>query len=200
MPRVSEAYREARRHEIAQAALVCLARNGVHNTTIADIVAESGLSTGAIYSHFADKGEIARYIAERYLFTRADGLEEAAANGTLLAPREVLLTLLTAVQERPIPGSVILQFWAESTVDEGLRVAVGKVAERIGDIFVRALMPWALRGTDSGAEATALATSSARTLIALAQGYITSSTVLGPRDPVEYLDSVTVLLCPTPAP
>ncbi|MBN9180063.1 MAG: TetR family transcriptional regulator, partial [Microbacterium sp.] len=74
MPKVSERYREARRDEIAQAALRCLERNGVRDTSIADIVAESGLSTGAIYSHFRNKAELARYIVGRFLSVRIDVL------------------------------------------------------------------------------------------------------------------------------
>lgn len=36
----------------------CVTRKGIADTTIADLVAESGLSAGAIYRHFKDKDEI----------------------------------------------------------------------------------------------------------------------------------------------
>ena len=55
MPKVSEEYRTARRSEIARAALRCFARKGFDATSMADIIAESGLSAGAIYGHYKSK-------------------------------------------------------------------------------------------------------------------------------------------------
>ena len=55
MPRVSREYLDRRRDEIAAAALRCFAREGFHRTTMQDIVAESGLSPGALYRYFAAK-------------------------------------------------------------------------------------------------------------------------------------------------
>ena len=43
---------EERRGQIIEAALACFTRKGYANTTIDDIVAESGLSKGAIYWYF----------------------------------------------------------------------------------------------------------------------------------------------------
>ncbi|WP_432823935.1 TetR/AcrR family transcriptional regulator [Trichloromonas sp.] len=40
---------------------------GYHNVSIPQIVKESGVSTGAIYSYFANKAELARYIHEQTL-------------------------------------------------------------------------------------------------------------------------------------
>ena len=58
MPRVTEVHRQARRDEIAEAALRVLQRNGVSETSIAQIVEESGLSAGAIYVNFDNKAEL----------------------------------------------------------------------------------------------------------------------------------------------
>ena len=49
MPKVSEQHREARRDQIVDAALRCFSRKGFQRTSMADIIAESGLSAGAIY-------------------------------------------------------------------------------------------------------------------------------------------------------
>lgn len=65
MPKVSEAYLEARRQEILDAATRCFARRGVHRATMQDIVAESGLSPGAIYRYFAGKDDLIEAIADR---------------------------------------------------------------------------------------------------------------------------------------
>lgn len=44
-----------RRTQIIQAALVCFTRKGYNNTTMDDIVAESGLSKGTLYWYFESK-------------------------------------------------------------------------------------------------------------------------------------------------
>jgi TetR/AcrR family transcriptional regulator, transcriptional repressor of aconitase len=49
MPRVAESYLQARRRQIMDAAVTCFARSGFHAATMQDIVAETGLSAGAIY-------------------------------------------------------------------------------------------------------------------------------------------------------
>lgn len=65
MPKVSEAYLEARRAEILEAAWACLACNGYHQTTMQDICEESGLSYGAIYRYFKSKEDILIAIFDR---------------------------------------------------------------------------------------------------------------------------------------
>jgi AcrR family transcriptional regulator len=47
-----------RREQILAAALACFARQGYFETRMDDIVAESGLSKGALYHHFASKEEV----------------------------------------------------------------------------------------------------------------------------------------------
>jgi len=74
MPKVSEAYREARRDEIARAAIQRLSKQGFSGTSMSDIIDESGMSAGAIYSHFASKAEIAQHVARMVVGTRAEEL------------------------------------------------------------------------------------------------------------------------------
>lgn len=49
---------EARRREILEAAIVCFARNGFHQTTTAQICAEVGMSSGNLFHYFANKDAI----------------------------------------------------------------------------------------------------------------------------------------------
>ncbi len=57
-PIVSEEYKERKRQEILQSALACFAKKGFESSTVDDIVAQSGLSKGAIYNYFKSKDEI----------------------------------------------------------------------------------------------------------------------------------------------
>jgi AcrR family transcriptional regulator len=47
-----------RREQIFQAAMLCFSRKGYYQTTMDDIVAESGLSKGALYWYFKSKKEL----------------------------------------------------------------------------------------------------------------------------------------------
>jgi AcrR family transcriptional regulator len=58
MPRVSEEHLERRRRQILDASRRCFVRKGVHETSMQDIFAESGLSAGAVYRYFKSKNEI----------------------------------------------------------------------------------------------------------------------------------------------
>jgi len=73
MPKTSAVAKEARRTQILSAAVRCFARRGYYETTIEDLVAETGLSRGALYLYYPSKEAIYLAISERW----GCGLEEA---------------------------------------------------------------------------------------------------------------------------
>ena len=104
MPRVTEVHRQARRNEIAEAALRVLQRNGVAETSIAQIVEESGLSAGAIYVNFDNNAELARYIASHLLAWRIETIEDLAHQDAICTPRDVMRVLLGTLDAKtPLP-------------------------------------------------------------------------------------------------
>jgi AcrR family transcriptional regulator len=58
VPKISAAHEQQRRAQILQAAMACFARQGYHATSMDDVVRQSGLSVGAIYSYFNSKEEL----------------------------------------------------------------------------------------------------------------------------------------------
>jgi AcrR family transcriptional regulator len=64
MPKISEKRRESRRQEVLDSALACFSENGFHQTGMADIVARSGMSHGAVYGYFASKDDIIEALAD----------------------------------------------------------------------------------------------------------------------------------------
>lgn len=48
MPKISDAQRTARRTQILDAFRVCVAREGFHRTSMAEVIGEAGLSPGEI--------------------------------------------------------------------------------------------------------------------------------------------------------
>ena len=65
MPKVDPGPLDARRRQIVDAARVRFAESGFARTSIADIVAESGLSTGAVYSYFKSKEQLVIAVCEQ---------------------------------------------------------------------------------------------------------------------------------------
>ena len=193
MPKVTDAYREARREEIAQAALRCLARNGFANTSMADIIAESGLSAGAIYSHFASKADIARHVAQIVMDSKAAELiDHASGLGRPLAPAETIQFLLETLGREGVSKPMLLQLWAEATVDPDIHLmmtqAVGQL-RRAYDVTVR---PWLVANGMPADEASVRHAVTA--MLTLSQGFIANTALFGDRDPAEYLATAGMLL------
>jgi AcrR family transcriptional regulator len=57
-PKVPQAYLDARRAEIMDAAVKCFMEKGFHNTTMQDIYDATRLSPGAVYNYFTSKEDI----------------------------------------------------------------------------------------------------------------------------------------------
>src|ERR687883_426065 len=64
MPKISQAQEQQRRDQILAAAMSCFARQGYHNTSMDDVVRESGLSVGAIYTYFSSKEDLFLALAD----------------------------------------------------------------------------------------------------------------------------------------
>jgi TetR/AcrR family transcriptional regulator, transcriptional repressor of aconitase len=190
MPRVTEAHRQARRDEIADAALRVLARNGVSATSIAQIVEESGLSAGAIYANFTNKADLARYIASS-LFEWRLGRIAAAAAEQAHDPVAVMRVLLSSTGVDRPPEDLLLQFWAEATRDPDLKEVLLEKVTALRAAFAQAVLPWARTRDEAAPEA--LADRTATTMVVLCQGYLTNRALLGWVEPDQYLDTARTL-------
>ncbi|WP_173923642.1 TetR/AcrR family transcriptional regulator [Agromyces sp. Marseille-P2726] len=143
MPKVTEAYRAARRDEIIAAALRRVTVQGIQRTSMADIIAESGLSAGAIYGHFAGKRELLSAMAARVLDARVTELDARRdAVGGPLSPGQVMATLIDGMRHEPF-GGVLVQIWAEAVVDDEIRDLVRSVFVRVRETVRRAFAEWA---------------------------------------------------------
>ncbi|MDO7907695.1 TetR family transcriptional regulator [Paenibacillus sp. JX-17] len=57
-PKVNEEYKEQKKREILNTAIAVFTRKGYTDTTMKDIVEESGMSRGAVYSYFSSTEEM----------------------------------------------------------------------------------------------------------------------------------------------
>lgn len=119
MPKISEARRTARREQIIRAALRCAARSGLHGMTMAEVIAESGLSAGAVYGYFTGKSELISAVVDTQLGWVRGTVERALQEQEAPDPVEVLRALAAAVDDAAHGPDgditvVILQGWADA--------------------------------------------------------------------------------------
>lgn len=187
MPRVSDAYRQARRDEIVAATLRVLRRRALNDVTMADIIGESGLSAGSVYSHFTRKDELLELVAVRVIGERLDVLH--APDVPARSPLEVVRWWLAGLEDNDVPLATVVQIWGEAAADGPMRDVVQR---RMGDIesaFAAAAGRWLV---ESGGD-VARAGDVGRTMLTLCQGYIVRSAVSGPQGIQESIAALDVL-------
>lgn len=129
MPKVTDAHVEARRMQIMQATIVCVAEKGFQRTTMQDICRTAELSPGAVYGYFASKEEIHEAIVQDVLARNDALLAEVSAAGST---REILGALVhklltfaeggfDASLPAPDPNRIKVGVWGELVRDPELR-------------------------------------------------------------------------------
>ncbi|MEU8706358.1 TetR/AcrR family transcriptional regulator [Streptomyces sp. NPDC048565] len=130
MPKVTQEHRDARRRQILAAAREVFAAKGFAQTSTGEIVAASGLSTGAVYSYFPSKNDLVAAVCE-------SAVEDLVDLAALRDPGE----LLDRIRARHgSHGRLMTQVWAEAAVSPGLAARIrvrladdqAKVADLIG--------------------------------------------------------------------
>lgn len=183
MARVSQEHLDARRKQILAGAARCFARKGFHGTSMQDVLKEVGLSAGAVYRYFAGKDDLIAAIADEAFGSIRRAFEEAAELTPPPTPDRLLGGVLRGVFDRQVYGmerrvfaGLILQVWAETMGNEqlaktlhdgytGMRAAWGKLVDAYRAAgLMRADVP---------------SDDVARTLIAVAQGFIAQEALFG---------------------
>ena len=139
---------ERRRSEILDAALRCFDRLGITRTTIDDIRAESGASTGSIYHQFTSKDEILADIYCRAVSAYRDGLIRALRTAAGPAPgiRAAVDFHVEWIDGHRALARVTLH-WDESELSEAGRALLAAEARR----FSVELDVWRREATATGA-------------------------------------------------
>jgi AcrR family transcriptional regulator len=134
VPRVSEEHLIARREQILVAARACFLRNGLHSTSMQDLIREADLSVGAVYRYFKSKNEIINAIAESVAGGLTAQLTEIASREPALPLADAMSLVFDAVDAQLGPDGnfrLALQVWAEAVLDP----AIGEIVrQRSGDL------------------------------------------------------------------
>ena len=192
MPRLTDETRDARRRQILDAAAACFRRRGFTGTSMAEIIRESGLSAGSIYSHFSSKDEILQATAERTLQRAERILAEAASAEQAVTPRGIARTVPRDVVDRDLMR-MFLQLWSEAVLDPRIAQLARGNLRRVRDLMAGALLPWARHQGDAG-PAEELARRRADGLLALMHGYFVRISVDPGLDTPEFLEGIVELL------
>ena len=122
MPRLSEQTRAQRRQHILTSAWMCFSRDGFHATSMDQVVAETGMSSSAVYRYFDSKEEIIRASAEEGV-ARVRGIFVALLDrDPVPTPAETLSLIVAELRSRTNNPDydmtrLALQTWAEALRD-----------------------------------------------------------------------------------
>jgi TetR/AcrR family transcriptional regulator, transcriptional repressor of aconitase len=179
MPKVSQQYRDARRDQILSAARRCFLRDGFHATSMQDLFAEAGLSSGAVYRYFPSKDEVIIAIAEENM---RDILEVIHAGATRQPGRSAgaamadVLEIVRAKDAQDGLGGLALLVWAEALRNPSLAEQFRDLLARLRAGLAEVVREWQGPGDlPGGIPADTLAA----VLISLVPGYILQLVMLG---------------------
>ena len=197
MPRLTEATKQARRSQIIDAAFTCFTAKGYTHTSMTDIIKESGLSSGSIYSHFSGKSDILHATIQQ----RIDMI--AAAYGELddPSPRDIMhMIFATSAVEANFTS--MLRIRLESFTVPEVQESTNTLFTTLHDIVAQSLIPWGQRYLEaenkrkpSADELQAFVSDTADALILTFQGFMVRST-LSPSTDREHLFQIALSLLP----
>jgi TetR/AcrR family transcriptional regulator, transcriptional repressor of aconitase len=177
MPKVTQQHRDARREQILAAARRCFLRDGFHATSMQDLFAEAGLSSGAVYSYFASKDDVIVAIAEENMRAVTEMIAAVVAEHPGRPAGAVLADIMDMVHARDTQdglGKLTVIVWSEALRNPSL-------AARFTDMVtqIRASLAEVIEQSSQnppGVPADILAA----TLVCLVPGYLLQLAILGP--------------------
>ncbi len=191
MPKITDDARQKRRRQILDAAWKCFQENGLHATTMQDIIRTSGLSAGAVYIYFQSKDDLIFEAVE----TSLGSLRVILAGKLAAAPAsmgELIADLLPAVVDFSIRDGydlrrIALLGWAEAQRNERLRSAMQSYYMAFRSDVARVASSW--KGVSSPAEGERIA----KLLLSVILGTVVQSAILEDISAGEIADAVRVV-------
>ena len=198
MPRVSAEHLAGRRAEILAAAARCFAADGFHAASMADVIAASGLSAGAVYRYFRSKEDIIGAVADAALTAADADFSALLAEKATPSPADAVAVLVRSLEAQGSDARagdvditrIMVQVWAEALRDPALRDLAGSALRRILGHLVEVARRWQDAGrmpADTAPDRVAAA------MLALVQGFLIQRALVG-KSASDYLEGVRALL------
>src|SRR6267143_6463561 len=141
-----------RRSQILEAALVCFAKRGFHQTSMHDISGEAGISVGLIYRYFENKEAVISAMADRHKQEIGEMLDRARQAPTLLESLEILFTAHCCEDAPQVVSAFVVDLYAEASRNPHVADLVRDVLETsmdgVTDLIARS--PEAKEGATHG--------------------------------------------------
>jgi len=131
-----------RRSQILEAAIVCFAKRGFHQTSMLDISGEAGISVGLIYRYFENKEAVISAMADRHKKEISEMLERAHQAPSLLESLEILFTAHCCEDAPQVVSAFVVDLYAEASRNPHVADLVRDVLETamngVRDLIARA--------------------------------------------------------------
>lgn len=195
MPKVSAEHMQARRDQIARAAVEQFSRRGIHSTSMANIIEASGLSSGAIYRHFTGKDEIIAYVARTAIervFTGIRGLLDT--DDSLPTPAEVMTLIAQRMNSAEVSTGWIVQTWGEAATNPAVRTVANEFYTSASDFLREYLTVWLTTAQCVDLRsAREQAARQARLMVSLVYAHILQDALIDGHDSDALADTLTLL-------
>jgi AcrR family transcriptional regulator len=119
VPKLSDRLRDERRRHIEVSAWKCFSRNGFHATSMDDIIAETGMSSSAVYRYFRSKDDLIAAAADEALTLVRDTFAHLSEQDPPPSPKEVLNALVASLDRQTTThdydlSRITIQAWGEA--------------------------------------------------------------------------------------
>jgi AcrR family transcriptional regulator len=149
VPKISLAHEQQRRAQILAAAAACFARQGYHATSMDDVVRESGLSVGAIYSYFPSKEELFLALSDDRAAQSLDYLNELFSQPGTMADkaREAVDYFFDMLADEQAPlARMHFEFLSEALKSDRFKARQEQRCESVRNFFSTLLAEAQTRG------------------------------------------------------
>lgn len=148
MPRITPAHEQAVRARIVESAIRVFAEKGFHGATIADVVRDSGMSVGAIYTYYSGKDELFLATCDT---TSGQGLGELGTRivrGRSVAEKLAIavgffLDAMEGAPGQPDMASMLVMQWSRAEAEPAIRASLTRRRDQIstaGELLLREAM------------------------------------------------------------
>jgi AcrR family transcriptional regulator len=198
MPKISDEKRAARRAQILDAAWSCFQRQGLHATTMDDIIRASELSAGAVYSYYPSKEELILAAVTTSLTGLSELLGPILQTEPLPSPAVMIGRItgaITAFSQREGHDlrRIALLGWSEAQRNEQLRLAMRSFYLSFRKQLEDAVKRW----SDSEVlPANIPHKDVAKSLLALILGFVVQSAITGDVEPDDIATGLRALAMP----
>ena len=181
MPKITDEKRAARKAQILEAAWTCFQKEGLHATTMDDIIRASGLSTGAVYSYFPSKTDLILAAVTTTLSGLAARVAPLLEAEPALPPGELVRQIAQTVDRSAIHEGydlrrIALLGWCEAQRNDQLKATMETFYRDFRMALAGAVARWNRTAGDS---AKADADATAKALLSLILGHVVQVALLG---------------------